>query len=338
MQEILSEFCFKNIIIYIDDILIMTKTFEEHLTLVEKVLTTLMKNGIKIKVNKCEFFKEKLTFLGHIISTQGIEKSPEYIEKVQNFPKPTNVTQLRQFLGLVNFQRKFIDQCSIIAKPLTKLTGGPKRKTLTWTAEMENAFAKLKEKSIEEITLSFPDYSDTAQCIELYVDASGTGAGACLIQKQEGSYKTIAHASMTFSSAECRYSTIERELVAIRWGIKTFRAFLFGIKFILFTDHKPLLYLHNMAKQNSRLMRTIIELAEYDFTIKYRPGVQNEAADALSRINNKGPTEAEYAKLIENYSLPTGLSVMEKVDGGGDSLFVSLFLLLKDLQHEVRRI
>ena len=130
MQEILSEFCLKNIIVHIDYILIMTKTFEEHVKLVEKVLSALMRHEIKIKVNKCEFFKNKVTFLGHVIGTQGVEKSPEYIEKIINFPKPENVTQLRQFLGIVNFQRKCIQNCSIIAKPLTELTGGPKKKKI----------------------------------------------------------------------------------------------------------------------------------------------------------------------------------------------------------------
>jgi hypothetical protein len=108
MQQILSEFCFHNVLVYIDDILIMTVTFEEHLVLVRKVLTTLIKNGIKIKVQKCEFFKGSVNFLGHVIGADGIRKSPEFIDKIKNYPKPTTVTQLRQFLGLVNFQRKFM--------------------------------------------------------------------------------------------------------------------------------------------------------------------------------------------------------------------------------------
>jgi hypothetical protein len=204
----------------------MSKSFKEHLILVEKVLTTLMQNGIKIKVNKCEFFVERVSFLGHLISKDGIQKSPEYIEKILNFPKPTNVTQLRQFLGLVNFQRKFICQCSIISKPLAELTGGPKRKTLHWTSEMDVAFQNLKSKLTEEVLLSFPDYSGESRELELFVDASGVGAGACLRQKQQNQYKTIAYSSTTFSDTQRRYSTIERELVALRWGIKTFRAFL----------------------------------------------------------------------------------------------------------------
>ena len=220
---------------YIDDIIIMTKTFEGHFKLVEKVLSALMRHGIKIKVNKCEFFQNKVTFLGDVIGTEGNEKSPEYIEKIKNFPKPANVTQLRQFFGLVNFQRKCIQNYSIIAKPLTELTGGPKKKKIEWTSEMDIAYKKLKEMLIDEVLLGFHDYSENSSEIELYVDASGTGAGACLIQLQEGVYKTIGYASTTFTSAQRRYSTIERELVALRWGVKAFRAFLYGIKFIIFT-------------------------------------------------------------------------------------------------------
>ncbi|XP_047740946.1 uncharacterized protein LOC125179330 [Hyalella azteca] len=196
---------------------------------------------------------------------------------------------------------------------------------------MDTAFETLKQKLAEEVTLAFPDYSEQADELELFVDASGTGAGACLMQKQQGNYKTIAYSSTTFSDTQCRYSTIERELEAIRWGIKTFRAFLFGVKFVLYTDHKPLLYLQNMSRENSRLMRTINELAEYDFTIRYRPGTQNEAADALSRLSHDRPTDKQHSRWANSSELPGNLKLAEKVDGGGNSLFVSLFILLKDL-------
>ena len=124
MQEILADFNSKRVIIYIDDIMIVSESFEEHLELVEKVLNTLLKNGIKIKTSKCEFFQEQISFLGHIVSKNGIRKSPEYIEKIQTFPKPKNVTQMRRFLGLANFQRKFVDNFSVIANPLTEWTSG----------------------------------------------------------------------------------------------------------------------------------------------------------------------------------------------------------------------
>ena len=215
-----------------------------------------------MKVSKCEFFKQQVTFLGHIISNSGIQKSPEFIEKIANYPKPSTVTELRQFLGLANFQRKFIDQFSTIAKPLTSMTGGAKRKQIKWTDEMEVSFNTLREKLAEDLSLAFPDYRADANPLELYVDASGVGAGSCLIQKQKGEYKPIAYSSMTFSEAERRYSTIERELLALRWGVKNFRYFLFGVHFVIYTDHKPLLYLHNMSRDNPRLMRTLNDLEE----------------------------------------------------------------------------
>ena len=193
----------------------------------------------------------------------------------------------------MNFQRKFVDQCSVIARPLTELTGGPKNRKLVWTKEMEGAFEGLKERITREVTLSYPDYREESEMLELFVDASGVGAGGCLVQKQGEEYKTIAYSSMTFTPAQCNYSTIERELLAIRWGIETFRSFLFGVKFILYSDHKPLLFLHNMSAEKSRLVRTLSDLAEYDFIIKYRPGIENSAADTMSRIVNV-PTNEEY--------------------------------------------
>lgn len=327
MQQILSEFCFHNVLVYIDDILIMTETYDEHLVLVKKVLTTLGNNGIKIKVQKCEFFRGSVNFLGHIIGAEGIRKSPEFMNKIVNYPKPTTVTQLRQFLGLVNFQRKFIDRCSVIARPLTELTGRPKKEVLSWTPEMNVAFESLKDALLKDVALSFPDYSDSAERLELYVDASSVGAGACLMQKQKGEYRTIAYSSRTFTDTQRRYSTIERELTAIRWGIQTFRSFLFAVPFILFTDHKPLIFLHNMARENSRIMRTLNELAEFDFIIRYRPGRDNEAADTMSRIVGPMPEDQQG---LEANELPSGLKHIGKVDGGGNSLFESLRLCLED--------
>ena len=329
IQEILSGFNSKKVIIYIDDILIISKDFDEHLTMTEKVLFTLLNNGIKIKVSKCEFFKEKVSFLGHIISKEGIEKSPEYIEKVKNFPKPRNVNQMRRFLGLANFQRKFVDHFSEITKTLTPHTSGNKKKTITWTDKMNEAFDKIKEKLAQETKLSYPDYGKNAESLELFVDASGLGAGACLVQKQENVYKTIAYSSKTFSAAEQKYAAIDRELLALRWGVKIFRPFLFGVSFVIHTDHKPLIYLQNMSNENSRLARTMNDLQDYDFVIKYRPGPDNEAADTLSRIMEYKETDTD---IIES-KLPIGYKVMEVIPGGGDSMFISLLSVLEDLNR-----
>lgn len=331
MQHILQPLSSNKVIIYIDDILIMSETIEEHLKLVQKVLNTLAKYYIKIKVKKCEFFKPSVTFLGHILSSEGISKCPEYTNKVANFPRPTNVTELRRFLGLINFQRKFIQNCSSIAKPLSKLTGLPKKTVIQWDDEMSKAFEMLKMEVTKEITLAYPNYDDKINKLELYVDASNVGAGACLTQKQNGQFKTIGYCSMTFSDTQKNYSTIERELAAIKWGCEIFRPFIFGIQFILFTDHKPLIYMNNMAPHNSRINRTIQELAEYDFEIKYHPGTLNVAADALSRL----PVTENLSKPEEvKEDLPKELRVYKKVDGGGNSMFESILICLKDSEDE----
>jgi hypothetical protein len=149
MQNILSAYSTNNTLIYIDDILIISQSFDEHLELVSKILHTLYSNGIKIKVSKSEFFVSEVTFLGHVIDRQGIRKSPEFMQKVKEYPRPGTVTQLRQFLGLVNFQRKFINKCSVIAKPLSELTGGPKRQKLVWSPDMLSAFEQLKAEIVK---------------------------------------------------------------------------------------------------------------------------------------------------------------------------------------------
>ena len=332
MQAILKGFPSREVVIYIDDILIMSRSFEEHLSLVGRVLDALREHGIKVKPTKCHWFKASVPFLGHIVSGSGLEKAPEYVEQVVNFPKPETVHQLRQFLGLVNFQRKFLPHCSVVAQPLSSLTGGPKKKKLFWTMEMESAFSALKDLMAEEIRLAFPDYGADACKLELAVDASGYGAGACLSQIQDGQRRVISFNSMSFSAPQRRYSTIDRELAAIRWGVKYFKPFLFGVPFVLYTDHRPLTYMHNMSSENSRVARTLRELSEFDFEIRYVRGSDNEAADTLSRLPSL-LSEQRPNDLDPDY-LPSGLSTLRRVDGGGDSLVSSLLIVLEE--HRVR--
>ena len=147
----------------------MSSNYEEHLILVRKVLQTLAKFNMKIKVAKSEFFKHETKLLGHIMSRDGIRKSPEYIEKVKNHPPPVTVTDLRKFLGLVNFQRKFIPRCSEICKPLSEITGGNKKTKINWTPERLEAFNRLKEEIGREVLLSYPDYSENSKKLQLYV-------------------------------------------------------------------------------------------------------------------------------------------------------------------------
>ena len=335
MQSVLRLFSSADVSVYLDDVLIRSRTFEEHLCLVHSVLETFARYGIKIKPSKCHWFKQSVPFLGHIISEQGLAKTPQYVEQIQNFPKPTTRKELRSFLGLVNFQRKFIPNCSSVAQPLSEKTAEPKKGTssykkekLVWTPAMEEAFHKLKQLMKEDLLLSYPDYSDGAEKLELYVDASGTGAGACLKQLQDGDRRVIGYSSRCFSKAQRQYSVIERELAAIRWAVKTFRPFIYGVPVILYTDHRPLTYLKTMASENARVNRTMLELEEYDIEFRYCRGTDNTAADIMSRLGT--PVETTNQPPDPSY-LPPGISAAElvKAAGGGDSLVESLLRVLR---------
>ena len=327
MQSVLASFPRSSVIVYIDDVLIMSRSFDDHLALVEKVLVTLSSHGIKIKFEKCCWFVEEVEYLGHRVSGKGIRKSAQFVQKVSEIPVPTTVRQLREFLGLVNFQRKFVPHFSSIQKPLTVKAVGRSNRRIVWTDEMDKAFEELKQKICEDVMLSYPDYSPDHEPLELFVDASGTGGGACLCQKQGDLMRVIAYASMSFNRAQLHYSTIERELCSLRWGVKTFRPFLIGMEFVVHTDHQPLIYLNNMKLVDTRLARTLEDLSDYNFEIRYTPGRENAAADCLSRLYVPPclPSGAE-GSLVPG-RLPADLYVAKEVPGGGEALFVSLHIL-----------
>ena len=254
IQAVLSAFPSNKVIPYIDDIIILSSSFKEHVELVGKVLKTLETYGIKIKPTKCEWFKEEVEFLGHIVISTGVRKTKDYLDKVASYPKPKTVGEMREFLGLINFQRKFIPHCSTLQKPLTRITGGKSKKLIEWDSEMNEAFDRLKVEMAAEVELGYPDYSEGAEKLELYVDASDKGGGAYLAQQQGDERRIIGFASMTFTPAQLGYATIDRELAALRWGVKTFRPFLYGVPFVLFTDHQPLVHLDNMKLVCSRIV------------------------------------------------------------------------------------
>ena len=317
MQTVLQSFSRRNLVIYLDDLLLMERSFESHLQLVDDVLTALESQGMKLNPKKCVWFQPEVPFLGHIISERGLRRSPEYVRKVRSLERPHTVKQLRQFLGVINFQRKFVRHCSSISKPLTEVTGQPGSTVIRWTDQMNEAFEKLKQVMEEEVTLAFPDYREDAQPFTLWTDASQVGAGACLTQDQDGETRYIGFASMTFSRSQRNYSVTELELAALRWGVKTFKPFLCGVKFRVCTDHQALVYMHSMHLVNSRIARTMEELSEFDFTISYVPGSSNVAADLFSRSQ---PLVTPTASPTDGTKLPPGLGLQHRAEGGGDAL------------------
>ena len=336
MNVVLREFPKEKVIVFIDDILISSETIEEHISLVSAVLKKLEEVGVKVKLAKCEWFQEEVEFLGHVVSSSGMRKSEKFVSKVRDFPRPKTVRELRGFLGLVEFGRKFIKDCSGISKPLTEWTGKRKSTVLKWDSKMTEAFERLKEEAVKDVELAYPDYGPDAKMLEVYTDASGYSMGGCLMQKQmvDGAEqeRVIAYVSKAFNKAERKYSTIERELAALRFCLKVLRVFLFGVRFCVKTDHQPLVYLHRMKSVDSRLARTVEDLSEYDFVVEYVPGGKNVLADMMSRIPVSGKDSVEES--INPEYLPRGLVVLKESKGGGDSMFESVLNGLRDLVND----
>ena len=337
IQKVISGFPSGKVTAYIDDILVVGETFEEHLELVNRLLTTLTKYGLKVNPAKYCWFKDKVKFLGHIISGEGVTKDPAYIEALKRYPKPTTVTEMRAFLGMINFQRKFIKNCSSISAPLYASTSGKlkKKDKIEWSKGMDESFDILIREAQNDIQLAYPSYKEDAAPLELFVDASGYGAGAVLMQLQEGDKRIIGYASSTFNKSERNYSARDRELAALRWGVQHFRAFLYGIEFIVYTDHASLVHLHTMAQQhgNARLTRTLRELQEFTFEVRHIKGSDNVTADGLSRLATLLPLQPDITD-EETDTWSSDFSVHE-VPGGGDSLFQSLMAGLKYFKIKV---
>lgn len=218
-----------------------------------------MKANIKLKPKKCNFVLQKVKYLGHIVTQEGIAPDPETVEAVQKYPLPKNVRGVRGFLGLVNWYRKFILNITKIAAPLVELTKNNVKFKIT--EEVLEVIEKLKGALTSDKILIFPDFTKP---FILSTDASGIGAGAILGQIREGKERPIAYASRKLNKAELNYSTTEKELLAIIFGVKTFRCYLYGKRFTIITEHRPLKWVITMKDPSSGLTRWALTLAEYE--------------------------------------------------------------------------
>ena len=270
---------------YIDDILIASTTKEEHLTHLREVCARLDANGIVINPNKCVLGADSLEFLGHRVDRHGIRPLEEKVDAVRQFPQPTSLKKLRQFLGLVNFYHRFIPGCARILQPLNAMLTGPSKgdRCLIWTSDAEAAFIAIKE-ALADATLLVHPQADAPTC--LITDASDVAVGAVLQQKINSVWSPIAFFSRKLQPAETRYSTFDRELLAVYLAIRHFRHFVEGRSFFVVTDHKPLTFaLTNPSKQHSpRQIRHLDFVSQFTTDIRFLQGSSNLAADALSRV------------------------------------------------------
>ncbi|MBV2113416.1 MAG: hypothetical protein KUF82_20885, partial [Candidatus Thiodiazotropha sp. (ex Ctena orbiculata)] len=278
MERVLYGLTPQKCLCYLDDIIIVGETFEIALENLKLVFERLKEANLKLKPKKCSLFQTKVAYLGHIVSKDGTMCDPSKIEAIKYWPAPTNKSEVRSILGLIGYYRKFIPNFSERASPLTKLTR--KKVKFHWDDKCYKAFQDLKACLIKSPILSFPKRSGT---FVLDSDASLHGIGAVLSQIQNDEEKVIAYASRTLNPAQQQYCTTKRELLAVVTFMKHFKHYLLGQKFIIRTDHAPLIWLRNFKEPEGLIARWISVIETFDYTIQYRPGRQHQNADCLSR-------------------------------------------------------
>jgi transposase InsO family protein len=282
-----------HVCIYIDDILVTGSTTDEHLHNLEEVLTRLENANARLKRKKCEFMLPSVEYLGHRISAKGLQPTDAKVQAIRNAPSPRNVSQLKSFLGLLNYYCKFLPNLSSTLAPLYKLLH--KNTAWCWTTEQQQAFQHAKDSLTSDCLLVH--YDPTKELI-LACDASPYGVGAVLSHKtKDGQEKPIAFASRSLAPAEKKYSQLDKEALAIIFGVKRFHQYLFGRHFTILSDHKPLQHLFHPDKAtpplaSARIQRWALTLGAYDYQIVYKSGPEHGNADMLSRLPlPESPTE-----------------------------------------------
>ncbi|GJR51364.1 hypothetical protein Tco_1401885 [Tanacetum coccineum] len=295
MNQVCKPYLDKFVIVFIDDILIYSKSKQEHEEHLKIILELLKKEELYAKFSKCEFWIPKVQFLGHVIDNKGIHVDPAKIESVKDWASPKTPTEIRQFLGLAGYYRRFIEGFSKIAKPMTKLT--QKKVKFEWGDKQEAAFQLLKQKLCSAPILALPEGSED---FIVYCDASIKGLGAVLMQRE----KVISYASRQLKIHEKNYTTHDLELGAVVFALKIWRHYLYGTKCTVFTDHKSLQHILNQKELNMRQRRWLELLSDYDCDIRYHPGKANVVADALSRKEREPPLRVRALVMTISLDLP----------------------------------
>lgn len=295
MTSILRGMNWKSVLVYVDDILIFSESFEKHLSHISQVFERLEKFNLKLHPDKCQFAMK--FFLGHIISKDGVEVDPEKTKVMDEFPRPKTQTQVRSFIGLANYYRKFIANFSKIAAPLNALMS--KDVKFCWSEDCEKAFDELKKKLVSAPILSYPDSSKQ---FTLTCDASDKAISYILGQKDsEGRHHVIAYGGRSLNKSERAWNITDKECLAILCGVKAYHPYLASGKFTVYTDHKALCWLKSSNTSETRLQRWAIKLQNYNYDILHKPGKTN-VADALSRREYPESNDVHISSISENQS------------------------------------
>ena len=278
MSKILKSVLNKTAFVYLDDILVISKTFDEHVKHINEVMTLLLQAGLKINWKKSFFLRAHTEFLGFKVGGSNIQVSEKKVESIVNFPRPNTLKQLRGFLGMSGFYRRFVPDYATKAAPLTKLLH--KDVPFTWEDEQEKAFDIIKQHLIEPVLLYCPDFDKP---FEIQSDASNVGVGGVILQRINDKEHVVAYTSRTLNKAERNYSTTEKELLAVLHCVETFRPYIEHTNFTIVTDHECLKWLNSISEPRGRLARWITRLAQFNYNIIHKKGKFLTVADALSR-------------------------------------------------------
>ena len=272
MEKVLSRMNWLECLVYIDDVLVWSRTFDEHLDKLARIFKAFRDAGLKLKTSKCHIFNRQVKYLGHILGEDGLRMDPERIRAVQEIPSPRDKTELQSFLGLVNYYRRFLPSLTRVEAPLRDAV---KATSFRWTPECEHAMQDIKDLIKRDLVLSVPVL--TRNFIN-DTDASDRGFGAVLSQLDENSAeRPVAFASRCLSASEMKYPVMEKECLALVWAVTDqFHPYVYGAHFLLRTDNQPLSWLKSLKDPSPRLARWILKLQEYDFDIQHRPGLKQK--------------------------------------------------------------
>src|SRR4051812_19917100 len=273
MNKVFMEFLDKFVVVFIDDILVYSKNEQEHEAHLHLVLEKLREHQLYAKFSKCEFWLKEVGFLGHVVSREGVAVDPSKVSTVTEWETPASVGDIRSFLGLAGYYRRFIENFSKLAKPMTELL--KKENKFVWSEACETSFQELKERLVTAPVLCLPDIHKDFQ---VYCDASHRGLGCVLMQGG----RVVAYASRQLKNHEQNYPTHDLELAAVVHALKTWMQYLVGNDCDVFTDHKSLKYIFTQKDLNLRQSRWLELIKDYDLNVQYHPGKANVVADALS--------------------------------------------------------
>lgn len=284
------------VFIYLDDIVIVSETLDEHFRLLEEVAARLRKAGLTISVEKSRFCRKQVRYLGYLLTESGLSIESNKLEPILNYPRPKTVREIRRLMGLMGFYQKFIPRYSHLTAPITDLL--KKSKKFRWSEAAEEALVQLKAVLTSAPVLANPDYS---RPFIIETDASQLAVGAALLQKFDEGKRIIGYFSKKLSSTQRKYSATERECLGVLLAVENFRHYIEGSTFIVETDARSITWLFSLsaANANSRLLRWALKLQSYDFTLEYRKGKENILADCLSRIETIATVDQAYEHLKE---------------------------------------